>query len=746
MENETHANNQSTDCSKLVALVLARDAGCAPLCVIPNEPGDTLCVCDSEGEPTPRPLQQFKGQSLVKRTVETLAQCGFAAIEVSANPIIDEEIEQELAGIPATRVSTFDASTCEARAAERAYFECFGLDSKTLYEAQFLAEDYDAEGVMVIPCDLANMQPRHIQRLVEQFNEHPEAEVIASWIAWLNRPPYILRTSFLQDLDGSPRCAAYNETGSRPLPNINAHEVVFGAEMLSAQPPASNPQDAFFAGCTLSALEAVRAVRKEQAIAAGAPAHNPADESALSKQLNAAFAGKAPVSTRSASDEMLLQCARDVLATLDAAKEALSAEQQSDLATWDAWARRNKTDFPLFGAREHAETLVYLDSAATSQRVGRALDAQYRYDAYENANVYRGAYKLSAQSTATFNEARATLERHLGAKRRSTIYTTNTTTAIALAASAWGEGNINADDRILVPENEHHSNILPWMMLAKRKGARLEFIPVQPDGRIDIAAYETMLSETPAPKLVSVAHITNVLGLVNPVQQMAELAHNVGARFFLDAAQSFAHLPVNVNEIGADFIAISAHKAYGPMGIGALWVSSEAFAEMEPRALGGGTVSHVAHDSYYMRDGAIAYELGTPAVSQSIGFAKAIDYLNELGMDAIEKHGAALTRYLVSALRTFEGVTIWGDHTQEDGLAGLVSFTQAGIPPKTVAAVLGALNVAIRAGGHCALPLHASMGLVGSIRFSIAVHTTVEDIEAGLVALELARRLYDVSL
>ncbi len=745
MTHENRNDELNPTCDNLVALVLAHDAGTAPLCVLPNEPGDALVTCaGADGKAAPRPLQCFKGETLVRRTVAMLEECGFAAVEVSAanNAELIEALEEELVDYPSVAISAFDAEQAAHLAKEAAHFEAFGLDVATLAAARGLAQDHNAKGVLVIPCDLANFRKRHVERLAAEFNAHPEAEAIASWIAWLNRPPYLLRTSFLEGLATSGRCSVREGGFCRPLPLMSVHEVVFGAEMLSAQPRGTDPEGSFFASCTLSALEAVRIVREEQAVAAGAPAHNPADESLLSKQMNAAFAGKAPSNTRSASDEALLVCARDVLAALDKVKASLPEGQQADLARWDAWAKRNKLDFPLFGAREHASTLVYLDSAATSQRVGRALDAQYRYDAFENANVYRGAYKLSAQATATYNDARATLERHLGAKRRSTIYTTNTSTAAALAASAWGEGNINAGDRILVPANEHHSNILPWMMLAKRKDAQLEYIPVNEDGRVDLEAYQQLLDQQPAPKLVCIAHITNVLGLVNPVERVAAAAHEAGARVFVDAAQSFAHLPVNVNELDADFLALSAHKAYGPMGLGALWVGDAAFAEMEPRALGGGTVSHVGHDSYYLRDGAIGYEPGTPAVSQAVGFAAAIDYLNSLGMDAVKQHGAALTRYLVAALRTFAGVTVWGDHEGEDGLAGLVSFTQAGIPPKTVASVMGRLNVAVRAGGHCALPLHASMGLVGSIRFSLAVHSTVEDIEAGLVALELARRIY----
>jgi cysteine desulfurase/selenocysteine lyase len=224
---------------------------------------------------------------------------------------------------------------------------------------------------------------------------------------------------------------------------------------------------------------------------------------------------------------------------------------------------------------------------------------------------------------------------------------------------------------------------------------------------------------------------------------MSRAAHEVGARFLVDAAQSFAHKLIDVKDLDADWVALSGHKAYGPMGIGALWMSEAAFGEMDPMAGGGGVVSHVSMESYYLRPAAIQYEAGTPPVSQAVGLAAAVGYLDCLGMDNVERHGAALTRYAVEGLSRIDGVRIVGDHTQPDGLCGLVSFTLRSVAPAQLAAFLGKLGVAIRSGGHCALPLHASLGRIGTGRISIGVHTTRADIDAALVAVEMCRRAYE---
>ncbi len=748
---EPGADELLASCGKIAALVLAREDGTTPLSVVEDDGSVTLC----KGEQAlPRPLQPYRGNTAIVHTLGVLKACGFSAVEVSAAKSLYDLIADEVASaeVPAA-VTPYEPREDHERTRAHGNFEVFNLGYGTLEQARDLASRANADAVLVIPCDLVNFKPRHMLQLAQALHDRPETEVVASWAVWLNRPPYLLRAAFLEELEGSLRRQRRKGSAWRPMPDLKVHEVVFGEEMLMATPPASKPEDAFFGGCALSALEAVRKVRAQQAESERAAQDVEAfrrykAEADQAAKRNAAYAGVSLADGPSPSDALLLQTAREVLEKLDVVRGVLAnagGAGASELDAWDRWAHRNKLDFPIFNDRSQKNKLVYLDSAATTQRVGRALDAQYRFDAFENANIYRGAYELSAQSTAAFNEARSAIESHIGADRRSVIFTANTSAAAGLVAQAWGEHNIKLGDRILVPAAEHHSNLVPWLMLAQRKGAHIDYIPALPDGSLDFAAYLKLLENRP--KLVCVAHISNVLGMVNPVEDMAKAAHEVGARVYVDAAQSFPHVGINVSELGADFLGLSAHKAYGPMGLGCLWTSADAFDEMDPLVGGGGTVTHVGPDSYYLRGKAIQYEFGTPPVSQAIGFAAALEYLDELGMDAVERHSAALTKFLVAGLGALEeqlgGITVWGDHVSDAGLTGLVSFSLAGIPAKSAASTLGKLGVCVRAGGHCALPLHASLGLTGSIRFSFGVHTTLEDIEAGLVALAVCRRIYE---
>ena len=355
--------------------------------------------------------------------------------------------------------------------------------------------------------------------------------------------------------------------------------------------------------------------------------------------------------------------------------------------------------------------------------------------------MYRGAYELSAQATFTFSDARTALEDFIGAEYRQVVFTQNTSGATGLVAQAWGEHNIGEGDLVVCCLADHHSNALPFFMLAQRKGARVEYVPYDADGRLDQQAYAKLLEQRP--KLVCLAHIGNVFGIMAPIKQMAAAAHEAGARVLVDAAQSFPHVAIDVNELGADWVAMSAHKAYGPMGLGALWVSPAAFAEMDPLTGGGGTVSHVGEQSYYLRPKALQYEPGTPPVSQAVGWAAAIDYMKALGMENIARHDAALTRYAVRGLKRIDGVKVMGDHSHPDGQSGLVSFTVRSVAPAETAAFLGKLGVAIRSGGHCALPLHAAMGRIGTGRISIGAYTTRDDIDAALIALVLCREAYE---
>ena len=607
-------------------------------------------------------------------------------------------------------------------------FELFDLPYGLLATARAVAEsvldEYDSIVIMNGAQD--KVTTGHLYELCADAKEHPEADVVASWIQWLRRPPYYISRAFLDALDGSPLTRA-SENGVKPVPHVRTRDHVFGEEKLAAPlapPPALEP---FFKGCTITALQALELVRWSQAHP-GEDVHSPNQAPSLM--------GPAEPEPLSNPDILLLDTARKVLRAAD----DLPADEAAELAWADEFGRRNKRDFPLLNDRAHAGKLAYLDSAATSQRVDVALQAQYDFDAHENANVYRGAYELSAQATFTLNDARKRLEDFIGAKRRETVYVANTSAATSLVAQAWGERNIGEGDLIVCMLDAHHSNMLPFLMLAERKGAQVEYVPFDDDGRLDQRVYRELLAR--GPKLVCIAQIGNVFGILAPVKEMAAAAHEAGARVLVDAAQSFPHVKIDVRELGADWLAISAHKAYGPMGVGALWISPDAFDEMDPLVGGGGSVSHVGEHSYYLRPQALQYEVGTPPVSQAVGWAAAVDYLDGLGMENVARHSAALTRYFVRGLGAIDGVNIVGDHSQPDGQTGLVSFTVRSVTPAEVARFLGRLDVAVRSGGHCALPLHAALGMIGTGRVSIGVHTTRDDIDAALVAIALCRRIH----
>ncbi len=598
-------------------------------------------------------------------------------------------------------------------------FELYGVPFGLLVTMRELSVSVlpNYRAVLVMDARMCAITAGHLYELHEDMDAYPDCDAITSWIQQLRRPPYLISRAYLESLDDAPYTKRTLE-GNRPLPHISIRDHVFGEEKLAA--PAVEPAGlaSFFEQCTMSALQVVQLAKWVQ--------EHP-DETPVSLNQSQPL---------SSADQKLLEIALDVLKRGDT-----FANTDADIVWADEFGQCNKRDFPLLNDPQHADSLVYLDSAATSQRLGAALQAQSNFDLHENANVYRGAYPLSAQATASLNDARKRLEDFIGSERRSTVYCMNTSAACNLVAQAWGEWNIGEGDLILTTIAEHHSNTMPFALLAERKGATLEYLPVDAAGRIDQEAYKEALSRHP--KLVAIAHIGNVLGIMNPVREMADAAHKVGARFMLDCAQSFPHHKVRVDELGVDWVAISAHKAYGPFGIGALWISDEAFDEMDPLAAGGGVISHTSTESYYLRPKAPQYEPGTLPISQAIGWAAAIDYLDSLGMDNVERHAAACTRYVVNGLRALEGVNVVGDHSAPDGQTGLVSFTVRSVAPGELARFLGKLGVAIRSGGHCALPIHATMGLIGTGRISVAAHTTRDDLDAALVAIEACRSIYE---
>ena len=666
-------------------------------------------------------IAQVKRARMAAAIVFAAPELSEVAIEASRNAG-----EKETALVQA---SVYDSAAAIPFTREAGDFELFGLPYGLLAAAHSAADgvtdDYDA--VLFMDASQDRITADHLYELCADARANDGVDVVVSWIQQLRRMPCLVTCGFLDMLAaGDPPFAAAN--GLRQVPHIRARDHVFGEEQLAAAQASPRAVAEFLDGCTMTALQAVQLAKYA--------AEHP-DEEPHSPNQAASLTGLVEPEQLSDADARLVQAAADVRVFA----ASLPADEAAELEWADTFAHRNKCDFPLLNDRKHAGKLAYLDSAATTQRVDVALQAQHDYDVHENANVYRGAYELSAQSTFTFNDARKTLEDFIGAKRRQTVYTANTTAATNLVALAWGEHNIAEGDLIVCCLADHHSNTLPFLMLAQRKNARIEYVPYDGGGRIDQEAYATLLEGRP--KLVCIAQVGNVFGIEAPVKQMAAAAHAVGARVLVDAAQSFAHMAIDVNELGADWVAMSAHKAYGPMGLGALWISPGAFDEMDPLVGGGGIVSHVGTQSYYLRPEAPQYEPGTPPVSQAVGWAAAIGYLEGLGMANVKRHGAALTRYAARGLQRIDGVNVVGDHSLPDGQTGLVSFTVRSVAPAETAAFLGRLGVAIRSGGHCALPLHAALGRIGTGRISIGVHTTRDDIDAALAALALCRETYE---
>ena len=745
-------------CGGTVALILATNFGTTPLKVAFEDPEKEPIVCGSDEENIPRPLQRFEGKPLIAHVAECVAETKFASAFALVGGTDEQraEVESALEGQNVSPIG-YDADDAYRSTIDACGFTLYDLPKGVLdYAKQALDAMPEADSAMIVSCDQVRITPAHLFEICKTFRNDPALDVVASWIQWYRRTPMLISRRFLDSLSASGLCEAGPDGIDRPLPRIALKDVIFGEETLAANDVVPERLERFKKERTLSAREAIRIAREEASkndSQAEETAEAEGDFGGLHKASSAAKRGlferlKAPEASnrsrhtpkRSAADEELIEVARTVANRMDAWRAQLPPKERDKLDWADAWAWRNREDFPLLNDRKQKNTLAYLDSAATTQRCFRALQAEANFNEHENANVYRGGYELSANATEYLNDARKALEDFIGADRRQTVYTMNASASCNLVAQSWGDFNVNEGDHIVVALSEHHSDLLPWLLLARRRNATLDLIPLLPDGRLDLDEYRRLMEAHP--KLVCVAHVSNVLGIINPVADMARMAHDAGARFMLDAAQSFPHLPFNVKEIGCDFAAFSAHKMYGPLGIGGLFIGKNAFAEMDPVAIGGGTISYASTDSYYLRQGAIQYEVGTPPIAQAIGWAGAIEYMKSLGMGHVLEHAEAMTRFAAHALHGMEGLTIWGDHTKPDGAGGLLSFSLANVTPPQIGKTCGMMGVAVRSGGHCAMPLAASTGMVGTGRASFAVHTTCEDIEALAVAVEMCRRLY----
>ncbi len=396
--------------------------------------------------------------------------------------------------------------------------------------------------------------------------------------------------------------------------------------------------------------------------------------------------------------------------------------------------------FPALEREVHGRPVAYLDSGASAQRVLASIQAVDRYERRHHSNVHRGSHTLSAEATAAYEGARATVADHVGAAdRREVVFVRNATEAINLVARAWGDANVGEGDRIVLTEMEHHSNIVPWQQLAERSGAEIDWAPVDGGGLLDMDALAGLLERRP--KLVALAHVSNVLGTENPVAEIARLAHEAGALVLADGAQAAPKLPLDVAALGVDFYALTGHKLYGPTGIGALWARLDLLRAMPPFLGGGSMIRKVAREGTTYADPPARFEAGTPAIAQAIGMAAALRWLDGLGMEAVLEHERSVTDYALERLSEVPGLRIFGPPRGADRV-GPVSFELEGVHPHDVSEILDRHGIAVRAGHHCAQILMDRLGVPATARASFGVYTTPEEIDRLIDGLHDARKVF----
>jgi cysteine desulfurase / selenocysteine lyase len=385
------------------------------------------------------------------------------------------------------------------------------------------------------------------------------------------------------------------------------------------------------------------------------------------------------------------------------------------------------------------EGVAYLDSAATSQTPRGVIEAMDRYYLEARATVHRSTYALAAEATEMFEGARNRIAAFTGSTPAETIFTRNATEAINLVAWSWGRGNVGEGDLIAVTQMEHHSNLVPWQMLAQERGASLVYVAVGDDGLLDLDSLDEVLAR--GPKVLAVAHVSNVLSTVNPIAEIARRAHAAGALVVVDGAQAVPHLPVDVGALGADFYAWTGHKAYGPTGIGVLHGRGELLAVMPPWLGGGHMIKRVGDQESSYAEPPARFEAGTSAVAEAIGLGAAVDFLSEIGMDEVRVHGREIAAYALERLREVEGLTLYGP-ADVDARGSVIAFNLEGVHPHDVSEILGREGVCIRAGHHCAQPLMRRLDVAATSRASFAVHSTRDDVDRLVAALGSVRGVF----
>lgn len=399
-----------------------------------------------------------------------------------------------------------------------------------------------------------------------------------------------------------------------------------------------------------------------------------------------------------------------------------------------------RRDFPILQREiRPGVPLIYLDSTASSQKPTQVIEAMDHYYRWSHANIHRGIHTLAEEATALYEGAREKVAVFLNAPSvEEIIFTRNTTESINLVTNTWGRKYLSSGDLIILTEMEHHSNLVPWQMLAEEKSLRLEFIPVTDDGRLDLESYRTLLEQNP--RMVAFTHMSNVLGTINPVKEIIALAHNAGAITLVDGAQSVPHLPIDVRELGVDFMAFSAHKMCGPTGIGVLYGRKSLLEAMPPFLGGGDMIKRVKLRTYVANDLPHKFEAGTPAIAEGVGLGAAIDYLTTVGMDAIAEYEHEIIAYALERLEEVPGVRVFGPSKDKKG--GVAAFTFEGVHPHDVAQILDTEGIAVRAGHHCAMPLHEKFKLPATTRASFYLYNRMDEVDHLIEGLYKVKKIF----